>query len=139
MTNRLIGVSLTYMLTLMVIALGFVFVTGVTGHLAIPMGPSLVLFVWIAAWVVHVVMSAAWIADVQLHRAWPIAGILLGIASFGFTVLPNGSSQDWQGGLVLMSIQLLLFSPWVWLGVKLVHFHLKARVDTNEATLNASA
>ncbi len=139
MTNRLIGVSLTYMLTLMVIALGFVFVTGVTGHLAIPMGPSLVLFVWIAAWVVHVVMSAAWIADVQLHRAWPIAGILLGIASFGFTVLPNGSSQDWQGGLVLMSIQLLLFSPWVWLGVKLVHFHLKARVDTDSAAHKESA
>lgn len=124
----------------MVIALGFVFVKGVIGHyLAIPMGPSLVLFVWIAAWVVHVVMSAAWIADVQLHRVWPIAGILLGIASFGFTVLPNGSSQDWQGGLVLMSIQLLLFSPWVWMGVKLVHFHLKARVDIDSAAHKESA
>ena len=62
-----------------------------------PKGPSLAIFDWAAAWLIHVAMNVAWVFDVRLHRVWPFLGVLFGIGSFAvWPFAAAGVSLSWE-------------------------------------------
>ena len=95
-----------------------------------PRGPSVFIFVWLAAWLIHAVMTAAWVRDRTLSRVWPGVGTVAGIGSF--LVWPFLAAKDAAlFGVdaaaatvgMLTTIQAVLVAPCILLAVWLVRFH----------------
>lgn len=84
-------------------------------------------YVWIAAWLIHMVMSIFWIRDLRLPRIWPGLGVAFGASSFlAWYLFGKGSSlgdeyQSTVATVVLM--QALLVLPCLVLALWLVRFH----------------
>jgi hypothetical protein len=94
--------------------------------------PNPFIFIWLAAWAVHLVMSIAWIRNTRLPRAWPIAGIFLSLASFLIWPFTNSDLRETFGPEIAISVtlqflitQLVVVSPCIVLAIKLLFFHLK--------------
>lgn len=87
----------------------FVMIVGVTMNQV----PIFLKFVWLVAWLVHIVMSVQWVRDVRLPPIWSLVGVCSGVGSFlVFIILP-----------IAMFVQLMLVLPGVLLACKLVPFH----------------
>lgn len=101
-------------------------------------GPNLLVFVWIAAWLIHVIMTVAWIRDRKLPRVWPVVGTIAGVSSFLVWALlavkdavvfgvddtaVNAVNAASAG--TLTAIQAALVAPCILLAVWLVRFHCK--------------
>lgn len=99
-------------------------------------GPNLLVFVWIAAWLIHVVMTVAWIRDRKLPRVWPVVGTIAGVSSFlAWALLAvkdavvfgvDDTAVNAASAGTLTAIQAALVAPCILLAVWLVRFHCKA-------------
>lgn len=99
-------------------------------------GPNLLVFVWIAAWLIHVVMTVAWIRDRKLSRVWPVVGTVAGVSSFLVWALlavkdavvlgVDDTAVNTASAGTLTAIQAALVAPCILLAVWLVRFHCKA-------------
>ncbi len=98
-------------------------------------GPNLLVFVWIAAWLIHVVMTVAWIRDRKLPRVWPVVGTVAGVSSFLVWALlavkdavvfgVDDTAVNAASAGTLTAIQAALVAPCILLAVWLVRFHCK--------------
>lgn len=97
-----------------------------------PRGPSVLIFVWLIAWLSHTVMTAAWIRDRKLPRVWPVVGSVAGVCSFlvwAFLAAKHatvfGADVVVASVVMMTTIQAVLVAPCILLAVWLVRYHIK--------------
>lgn len=83
------------------------------------------MYVFVYAWMVHIILALSWIADKKLKKFWPISGSIAGVFSylhFAY-IFPLHSHQTLIDKLVPL---LILTFPLLLLTIYLVWFHLSA-------------
>lgn len=100
-------------------------------------GSRSMVFIWLAAWFVHAVMSAAWISNFRLSRLWPVSGLILGTASCLYWYIVDLTSPGPESPLpsatgYLTAMQLLYVSPCILLALWLVRFHWRGHCSRLE-------
>lgn len=129
MKIRLLVVLASYALSSIGIMLMLV---AIAGELSGKGSSKSLVLIWLAAWLVHAVMSAAWVSNVRLSRLWPVSGVILGTASCLYWYVvdlislgPESPLPSATGYLTVM--QLLYVSPCILLALWLVRFHWQGR------------
>lgn len=102
-------------------------------ELRTPEGPSLFIFVWLAACLIHAVMTVTWVCNRKLSRVWPVVGTAAGIGCFlvwPFLAIKDGTlfggDAAASAGILLLTVtQIVLVVPCLLLAAWLVRFHGK--------------
>ena len=93
-------------------------------------GISLPSFIWIGAWIIHVIMSVCWVQNVRLPRFWPALGALFGSASFLLWAFVSPESPRMEeAAIIAMGVQVIVVFPSVVLALWLMRFHWGRRYD----------